>query len=1250
MQSQTDTIFQVTLLSREATRGGQLARGLAELPGRDAARIGLRTFSLAEFPGREQDAREAVAAADLVIASHVLLEEDARAVESLLDAARPGAAILVLASLKPVLKRTRLGEVRFAEPMALIGLAGPAAMSLGRLFMADDMTEALREVRGELPRMLAALPPRAADLAFYLRACLAWAEPSPRNMGHLLLEAVDRYGAKPGALTGRWKEPELHPESGLYHPDCGLVEKRELLPERPDAHARVGLLLMRGAVIAGETEGLDVIIAAFEERGLATVPVFADSFDFRDAIERHGDGCDAWVALSGFPLVGGHNRCDADGAAAFLAARGVPFLTPPALLIQSIDSWKTSRLGLTPMECAMEVAVHELEGGIEPLVVHGADASGRRSALAGRAAHLVGRLSSWLELRRKPNADKRVVLTVFAFPPDKGAVGTAAYLDVMKSTHRILERLAREGYDVEVPDTPEELLARIVSAGDPRAPMPSAELAVGARLGVADYERIAPESRRAERLWGNPPGDLNSDGRDLLIHGVALGNAFVGVQPSFGFEGDPMRLLFEKDATPHHGFIAYYAWARRVFGADAIVHVGTHGALEFMPGKQVGLSGECWPDVLVGETPNVYLYAVNNPSEASIAKRRGYAVTVGHLTPPCDRAGLYHELADMKAMIAEARGAEEPRRRRRTVEALIEMADRHGLTADAPPPADGEDDDGFLGRLWVALEEIEARRIPVGLHIAGRAAGESERVELLGAIAEHDRDAVTGVVTAMARERGLDPDVVRASAGRAEEAATRLVSEAGHLARQTAETLLRDGRDAAAAHLDENGVAGAEELVEFMAAVDDRLSACDELGPLVAALDGRYIPPGPGGDPVRDPGVVPTGRNIHALDPGGVPSEPAVRRARDVVDALLDRHVREEGRYPRSVALVLWGLDNIKTQGEGIAQALLLMGVRPRRNSIGRVAELEIIPLEELGRPRIDVVLTASGIFRDVFGTHLGLLDRAVRLVADLDESPEENFVRSRVLELEEAFGPDRARARVFSNSPGAYGGHVDHMVALSSWEEREDLARMFALRKGYVFGENVEGERATDVLEALAAGVEATFQNVDSSEVSITDVDHYFEYLGGMTALVESKAGKRPPARVADATTAVVRVRALDEAVRLEARTKLLNPKWYEGMLAHGFEGAEEIRKRVDYTFGWSATCEAVDEWIYREVCRTFVTDDDVSGRMSDANPHSWSALVDRLLEADARGFWNPTDDERAAMRAASDATDDAIEGVAPA
>jgi magnesium chelatase subunit H len=562
--------------------------------------------------------------------------------------------------------------------------------------------------------------------------------------------------------------------------------------------------------------------------------------------------------------------------------------------------------------------------------------------------------------------------------------------------------------------------------------------------------------------------------------------------------------------------------------------------------------------------------------------------------------------------------------------------------------------------LYEQVLEIEQRLIPTGLHVFGRSADSQTCADLLRMLASFDRPE--------AGARAL-PDLVAEGLGFAAYQTLLIDSKTNEQAlheRERVEEIMRagitqfldNGADAAIVWLErEAHVAPAESQTVFalLARVREQLQANRELDQFTRALRGEYIEPGPGADLVQNPSILPTGRNTHAVNPYAVPSTAAVARAEPVVKQLLARHHAEHGRYPSAMALVLWGLDNIKTQGEGVAQALWLLGVRPVRDRMNRVTDVEPIPLARLQRPRIDVVLTVSGIFRDLFAATMLLLDKAVRAVAQLDEPLESNYVRRNIAtQMREAGSTfDEAALRVFSNAPGSYGTNVNFMVLDSQWEQDAALGDLFVTRKCFAYGRGadgraLEGREACGAMARALSTVEATHQNIDSFEIGITDVDHYFEYLGGISKAVEQHAQARPAIYLSDALGREAKVRTLPETVRLETRAKTLNPKWYEGMLRHGFRGVAEIESHITNTFGWSATADAVDDWVYDEVARTFVLDEEMLARLRDLNPHSARALVARLLEAEGRGYWETDPQTVARLREALNDLEDKIEGVA--
>ena len=538
-----------------------------------------------------------------------------------------------------------------------------------------------------------------------------------------------------------------------------------------------------------------------------------------------------------------------------------------------------------------------------------------------------------------------------------------------------------------------------------------------------------------------------------------------------------------------------------------------------------------------------------------------------------------------------------------------------------------EERDAKVFALYEQLVEIEQRLIPTGLHVFGRPSSADEKCDLLKMIASFDRTEVG----ARALPEELLDDAVR--------------------------EFLTNGTDAAVSFLEQKGLQAetTRPVFNLLENVSTKLQTNNEIDSLVRALRGEFIEPGPGADIIQNPDILPTGRNTHAINPYVVPSATALTRSEAVANSLLERYRNENGRYPEAMALVLWGLDNIKTQGEGVAQALWLLGTRPVRDALNRTTSVEAIPLAELGRPRIDVVMTVSGIFRDLFSPTVQLLDKAVRLVAQLDEPHELNYVRKHVLQQveQDRCDLDDAAVRVFSNAPGNYGTNVNFMVMDSQWEREETLGDLFVTRKCFAYGRDskgraIEGREARVAMDRALSRVEATYQNIDTFEIGLTDVDHYFEYLGGVSKAVEKRAQARPAIYLSDSLSREVKIRSLEETVRLETRAKTLNPKWYEGMLKHGFRGVAEIENHVSNTFGWSATADAVDDWVYTEVANTFLFDEQMLERLRDLNPHSAHSLAQRLLEANGRGYWEVDEGVLERLREISRDLEDQLEGVA--
>jgi magnesium chelatase subunit H len=1038
--------------------------------------------------------------------------------------------------------------------------------------------------------------------------------------------------------------PREYPDVGVYHPRLPdrVAEHVDLIPRtaapgRP-ARGTVGLLVLRSYLLAGNTAHYDGVIAALEARGLDVIPVFSSGLDVRPAIDRFlvADGVpriDALVSLTGFSLVGGPAYNDTKAAQDALAALDVPYIAAQPSEFQTIEQWGASGRGMLPVESTIMIAIPELDGATGPMVFGGRaagagetcrgcrrgcifPASGSSKDMAScpdRADMLAARVEKLVALRRSQRAERKLAIVLFNFPPNAGNVGTAAYLSVFQSLHNVLTAMRAGGYTVTVPASVDALREAILHGNAARY---GAAANVLARIPAAEHVAREPHLAEIEAQWGPAPGKHQADGSTIHVLGAAFGNVTVGIQPSMGYEGDPMRLLFERGFAPTHAFSAFYRYLRQDLAVDAVLHFGTHGALEFMPGKQTGLSGDCWPDRLIGDLPNIYLYASNNPSEGAIAKRRSAATLVSYLTPPVANAGLYRGLAEVKATIDRWRQLDPAATSHEERADLATLIQAQAATVDlaaADPAWPAAEAGAHILTLTDKILEVEYALIPYGLHVVGAAMSLPERIDSLKAVAASAHGLELPDDAAMLLAAGMGAEIVDDSLGLPANQATHA-------------TLAK--------------------LVETA-----RLLAEDhEVAGLLRALDARFTPPAPGGDLIRTPDILPTGRNLHGFDPFRIPSAYAVADGAKQAARLLARHMEDGNGLPETVAIVLWGSDNLKSEGAPIAQALALVGAAPRFDSYGRLAGARLIPLADLGRPRIDVMATLSGIFRDLLPLQVKLLAEATYLAATADEPAERNYVRKHALAYVATHGGDMETAslRVFGNAEGAYGANVGNLLESGRWENEDELADTYTRRKGFAYGRSGRPVENKGLLDSVLGHVDLAYQNLDSVELGVTTIDTYFDTLGGISRAVRrAKGGAAAPVYIGDQTRGEAQVRTLSEQVSLETRTRMLNPKWYEGMLKHGYEGVRQIEVHVTNTMGWSATTGEVAPWVYQKLSETFVLDADMRDRLASLNPTASVRVANRLVEAHDRGYWTPDADTLAALKGAQEELEDRLEGI---
>ena len=1054
----------------------------------------------------------------------------------------------------------------------------------------------------------------------------------------------------------------------------------------------IGIVFYRAHALAGNTAFVDTLAAAVAQAGGTPMPVYAASLRSAETgLYELLNGCDALIVT--VLAAGGTTAADASAGGAddawsveALAGLDVPVLQG-LCLTTSRAAWQDSNAALTPMDAAMQVAIPEFDGRLitvpfsfkEPgpngVPVYRADPE--------RAARVAGIAVAHARLRALPNAEKRVAIVLSSYPTKHSRVGNAVGLDTPASAVALLAALKDAGYDVgDVPTDGDTLIHTLIAAGGHDVEWLTEDQLAAAPIRVpgaayAEWFAATAPSLRAEmtRHWGPAPGELYVDGGDIVLAGLRYGNVTLMIQPPRGFGENPIAIYHDPDLPPSHHYLAAYRWLAS--NVDAVIHLGKHGTLEWLPGKGLGLSKECAPDAVLGDLPLIYPFVVNDPGEGTQAKRRGHATIVDHLVPPMARADTYGDMARLEQLLDEyatvaALDPDKVPTLRAQIWTLIRAAElHHDLHIQDQP---GEDDfDDFVLHVDGYLCEIKDSLIRDGLHILGAAPAGEARINMVLAILRARqvwggrRGALPGLREALAAHFGLDEtDLV---SGNTTKGATALLERAGttsadlvdaleEIARRLVVAMEAAGWDpehAAAAATEALGSApaGVVDVLRFAATeVVPRLAATtDEIGAVKHALDGGYVPAGPSGSPTRGlVNVLPTGRNFYSVDPNAIPSRNAWDVGRALADSLLARHREDTGTWPALVGLTVWGTSAMRTQGDDIAEVLALIGCRPVWDDASRrVTGFEIVPLAELGRPRVDVTVRISGFFRDAFPHVIALLDDAVAAVAALDERDEDNYVRAHALADQAEHGDwRRATTRIFGSKPGAYGAGLLPLIDARNWRDDRDLAEVYAVWGGYAYGRGLDGRAARGDLETVYRRMAVAAKNVDTREHDIADSDDYFQYHGGMVAMVRSLRGTDPAAYIGDSHRPDdVRTRSLAEETKRVFRARVVNPRWIEAMRRHGYKGAFELAATVDYLFGYDATAGVVDDWMYEKLAAAYVLDPSVREFLDKSNPWALRGITERLLEAAERGLWaEPAPETIEALRAEYLRTEGDLEG----
>ncbi|TGN63591.1 cobaltochelatase subunit CobN [Nocardioides eburneiflavus] len=1077
-------------------------------------------------------------------------------------------------------------------------------------------------------------------------------------------------------LTGEgFEPPQVLPQWGFAERAGGgaRVSTRSSLAAQPAVEGlpRVGVLYYRAHEASGNTAFAHALADAIDATGHAVgVPVFAGSL--RSAPDELYDALGTLDALIVTVLAAGGSvpagasagGDDESWDVARMSALDIPIIQG-LCLTSSRAEWEASDDGVSPMDSATQIAIPEFDGRIitAPFSFKEVDADGlpRYVADAERCARVAGIAVRHARLRHVPNAEKRLALVLSAYPTKHARIGNAVGLDTPVSAVRLLRRLAEEGYDLGdgevahlvstsstdggMTDTEagDALIHALIAAGGQDEEWLTHAQLTDAHVRITPEQYAAwtadlPEDLRADMVaaWGEAPGELFvNDQKELVLATVRAGNVVLLIQPPRGFGENPIAIYHDPDLAPTHHYLGAYRWLGSAveeggFGADAVVHLGKHGSLEWLPGKNAALSASCGTDAALGDLPMVYPFLVNDPGEGAQAKRRAHATIVDHLVPPMARAESYGDIARLEQLLDEHANiaAMDPAKLpaiRGEIWQLMHAAEMHrDLGLEEQP--DAEEFDDFIMHVDGWLCEIKDAQIRDGLHVLGEAPSGEARVNLVLAILRAAQvfggqaQAVPGLRAAL----GLKENAEATNAVDAIEAKARELVQAMDDA---------DWDVAAATRLHDDPEV--QRVLEFAATqVVPRLArTTDELDAVVHALDGGFIAAGPSGSPLRGlVNVLPTGRNFYTVDPRAVPSRLAWQTGQAMAESLVAKYVDETGGHPESVGLSVWGTSAMRTSGDDVAEVLALLGVRPVWDEASRrVNDLQVIPLEDLGRPRIDVTVRISGFFRDAFPHVVAMLDDAVRLVAGLDEPDEHNHVRAHArADLAEHGDERRSTTRIFGSKPGSYGAGILQVVESGSWRSDDDLAEVYTAWGGFAYGRDLDGAPAADDMRTNYRRIKVAAKNVDTREHDIADSDDYFQYHGGMVATVRALTGSDPKAYVGDSTTPdAVRTRTLQEETNRVFRSRVVNPRWIAAMQRHGYKGAFELAATVDYLFGFDATAGVVHDWMYESLAKEYVLDETNQQFLRTSNPWALRGIVERLHEAAERGLWEEPDAE---------------------
>lgn len=1101
-----------------------------------------------------------------------------------------------------------------------------------------------------------------------------------KNFCNVWLWLASRFGE----LGEEVEQPEELAWAGIYHPqatkfydDIAEYRAEYCKAEQPT----VGVLFYRDEWVWGDLTYQRALIHEIEAQGLNVICVFSNGMPAKElgmpslveVFERFfcEDGLpviDVFINTMKFSLTISRSM-----TLAYLKQWNIPYLQAYTILSE-YSEWKNNLEGMNAMEISISITMPEFDGAIHsvPIAAKERNAEGELhyTQIKERITRLVKKAGKWANLRRKANADKKVAIIFHNYPPRNSNIGSAVGLDTTESIRLVLRAMQERGYTVDnIPEDGKAFIEELTNnATNDRNFLSDKQLAKAQKLTAAQYDKFfqkIPLSNQEQlnKDWGAAPGEVFNYDNELLVPGTLKGNIFVTVQPPRGFGEDSGKILHSPFCAPTHHYLGFYHWLRDEWGADAVVHVGTHGSLEWLPGKNAGLDETCYPDLALGDLPNIYPYLITIVGEGIQAKRRGAACLIGHLTPPMTHSGMYDELEELEQLLDEYCHFKvtQPENIDKLIDLIREKAAEANLTEEVSESNYAEFGDYVLA-LHGYLTDIKNMQIRAGLHILGQAPQEEMLIEYLTALVRMDNGDIPSLSQTMAACHGFDY--------------YELVEHSG--------ALLADGSKTYGALVDQiwdeckeilkilqTNDFNAENLTQIMALpyikgcstalktdvenicryichniVPNLAKTVDEMTNLFRALDGEYIEPGPSGAPTSGGAdILPTGRNFYGVDPRNLPTPAAWELGKALGDEVVERFIAEEGRYPENVGIVLWSGSNMRSHGQCLAEFMYLLGIRPVwQESSRKVVGLEVIPLQELKRPRIDVTARISGLFRDSMPSAINWLDKAVKLAAEQDEDLEQNFVRKHFIEdaaelvkegMEEKEAWQEVGFRIFGDELGVYGAGVAALLEAKNWETIDDIADVYVRWGAHAYGGKTRGKFLPDRFRKRMGSLDITVKNEDNVETNMLSSDDYNAYHGGMIAAVRSIKGSAPKSYCGDTSDrSKVILRSVQEETKRIFRGEAINPKFIEGMMKHGYKGAADLANYVAHSYQWDATSAVMDDWMYEKYAEKYAFDPKVQAWMKDVNPWALQRVAEVLLEAEQRGLWNAKPETKAELQ----------------